>query len=172
MPEIPRDPRQLARDILSGKIKLEDLQRERQRQAAVPPASAKQQVRQVPIGPGTGRPVSSQMPSMPGARPPQTLSSQRPTAFPPRQAPAPSARRQFPVPPPVRTVPPPKPARTETAPLAPVQKEYAQASDTPAKPAKAARKPARISEMVKSRQSLRQAVLLSEILGKPISLRD
>ncbi len=34
MPEIPRDPRQLARDILSGKISVEDLAREQQRRRA------------------------------------------------------------------------------------------------------------------------------------------
>src|SRR5207342_1609203 len=96
-PDIPRDPRQLARDILSGKIKLEDLQRERQRQAgaAKPPSTAKPEVRQVQIGPGTGRPVSSQMPQSPATRPPQAPPARRPPGFPSQQMP-PAARRQFP----------------------------------------------------------------------------
>jgi hypothetical protein len=56
-------------------------------------------------------------------------------------------------------------------PLAPIQTEYAQASDS-AKPVKAKPRAPRINDLVKSRLALRQGLVMSEILGKPVALRD
>jgi hypothetical protein len=181
MPDIPRDPRQLARDILSGKIKLEDLQRERARQmgAPVPP---KPPVRQVPVAPArpvpqvSPRPVRQVSPAPP--RPvmrPQALPSviKRPA---PMQRPAP-VRQQ----PPVRPAPqqqkrvvPPTPAPISASYAQPARKDRSAPTGTTDRPAPAAPPPSglRVRSIVGSRQALRQAVLMAEILGTPVGLRE
>jgi hypothetical protein len=63
-----------------------------------------------------------------------------------------------------------------TAALAPVQAEYetvAEAAATAAaKPAKPSREGGTARDMLKSRKTLQQGILLAEILGKPVALRD
>ena len=49
MPDVPQDPRQLARDILSGKIKIEDLARQRQGQVRPVPPPQNRPPQQVPL---------------------------------------------------------------------------------------------------------------------------
>jgi hypothetical protein len=70
---------------------------------------------------------------------------------------------------------PPVKAKAPPA-LAPVQAEYQTAAEAAAsaaaKPAKAARRVVPVHELVKNRQSVRQGILLAEILGKPVALRD
>lgn len=177
MAEIPRDPRQLARDILSGKIKLEDLQRERQRQGArPPPPSTPPPPRQAPTAPPPvmreQRPVK-EVPIGPGTRMPEQVRTQpqsgRPLPTTVRGGQFPGKGRSFPgkAPPP----PPAPPKRVET-PIAPVQAEYEQAHDVPAKAAKPARRAVKMKDLMKSRLAIRQGILLSEILGKPVALRE
>src|SRR4051812_3972918 len=86
MPDLPRDPRQLARDILSGKVRIEDLAKERQlRGPGIPP----------PRPPGDKIPLPR-----PAQRPPL----QRPSAQPFPQQQRPQTRPL----PPVRTSPAPR----------------------------------------------------------------
>ena len=67
MPELPRDPRQLARDILSGKVRIEDLARQRQLRApsaAAPPRTPRSTPsRENPPCPHRSPPVPAHLPS-------------------------------------------------------------------------------------------------------------
>jgi hypothetical protein len=174
MPEIPRDPRQLARDILSGKIKLEDLARERQRQqgGVVPPPNAPPRPRAdapipLPRPPQAQPPIPPPQPARPVARPPVSPPK------PPKQK-APKVR-QFPAGTPVTVPPrqtPASPAANPNA-LPPSQEPYGEAAQvqSAARPKPLARDRT-VRTMVKDRQSLRQAVVLAEILNKPLALRD
>jgi hypothetical protein len=166
MPDIPRDPRQLARDILAGKISLEDVAREQARRAGVPPPQAR-----------------------PGAIQPQKLPDRIPL---PRQAPQQPARRTTPPPQPVRqpqarkSAPPPpapqrRPASRSLPPSAPppaaqlpapARQSLAPVGAAPASPIRPIRPRSSIRQALRTPATLRQAILLAEILNKPLGLRD
>jgi len=59
------------------------------------------------------------------------------------------------------TVPPPQPAPQVAAPL-----------PEPPVVARAVRKTAKLNELVLSKHALRQGIMLAEVLGKPVALRD
>ncbi len=169
MPDVPRDPRQLARDILSGKIKIEDLARERQARQGTPAnlRSPAVPTARVPNKVPLPRPASpaSRAP-MPQARPPL-----RPIPPRPQQPPPGFPQRPVPQRPVVRTVLPP-PVRP------PIPTTVTQAS--PAVPSTSTRSAAAreakpgvgLGALLRSRRAVRQGIILSEILGKPLSLRD
>jgi hypothetical protein len=190
MPEVPRDPRQLARDILSGKVTIEQLAREQQRQRAaqgganVPPL----QVRP-PIPPPAQARVPLPRPAapMPGQRP-----VMRPPPPPPRpmQRPAqgvPQQRRQIPAPPPAQRQPPrgpqiqrqaapqqlTRPATSGSAGQQPVTGAYAAPQGIQdARMPTALGRGVTVRSFTKNRALLRQAIVMSEVLGKPLALRD
>jgi len=164
MPEIPRDPRQLARDILAGKVRIEDLQRERQMRAGGGAPPPPRPVARVPLP----RPVPPpQKPIPPAQRPIQRGPFQQP----PR--PVPPLSRQ--APPEVRV--PPKITVRQTLPVtaepsAPVRvMQDAPTLEATKAETKARRAGLRLNDLVKSKLALRQGILLAEVLGKPISLR-
>ena len=172
MPDVPRDPRQLARDILAGKVRIEDLARERQMRgggAAAPggprmpqkiplPRPVPPPVQRVPARP-VQRPMPQQRMPIPAQRMPQP---QRPMPPQPRGIPVPAQRQPQPQKPQYQyTVPPPQPAAPVVEPLS-----------EPAVVTRAVRRPTRLSELVKSKHALRQGILLAEVLGKPVALRE
>jgi hypothetical protein len=160
MADIPKDPRQLARDILAGKISIEDLAREQARRAgraAAPP----------------GVPTPQKLPDrIPLPRPAQPPPAQRkPTAPAPQQsrrsAPSPqqpSRRKTGRTPPPVN-LPPPARQQLVSAPQASMQEEAAPTAHRQ-------NRPTGIQAALRTRGSLRQAILMAEILNKPVSLRE
>ena len=171
MADIPRDPRQLARDILSGKVRIEDLARERQMRGGMAPGGAGGRMPQKiplprpvppPVQRAPARPVQRPMPQrmpMPAQRMPQP---QRPMPPQPRGIPVPAQRQPQPHKPQYQyTVPPPQPAAPVVEPLS-----------EPAVVTRAVRRPTRLSELVKSKHALRQGILLAEGLGKPVALRE
>jgi len=158
MPEIPRDPRQLARDILAGKISIEEIARQRQARAA---STAPRQIPKPAIAP----PVQRQTPQP--QRPVQPAPRPRPAQAPqPQRRPqAPQARPQAPAPssPPQPAMRPravtPEPPMPVTSIAVPQLSRYTSA-------------PLNISSLTTSRQALRQAIIMAEILGPPVALRD
>lgn len=150
MADIPRDPRQLARDILAGKISIEDLAREQARRAGRAPGS-------------------------PGAPMPQKLPDRIPL---PRPAPPPPQRKPVHPPPQSRKAPPKKPARPPVNVPPPARQPLAPAGPTVQPPdlsVPTARRESRPTDMqaaLRTRGSLRQAILMAEILNKPVALRD
>ena len=175
MPDVPRDPRQLARDILSGKVRIEDLARERQmRGGMAPPGGAGPRMPQKiplprPVPPPVQRVPVQRVPVRQPQRPmPQQRMPQPQRPMPPQQRPLPQqaqrpiavpAQRQAPRP--QYTVPPPQPVAVVAEPLS-----------EPAQVTRAVRRPTRLSELVKSKHALRQGILLAEVLGKPVALRE
>jgi hypothetical protein len=173
MADIPRDPRQLARDILAGKVKIEDLARERQMRGggmAAPQQQAKIPLpRQVPApspppmqrGPVRSAPMPMPQRPVPQQRPiPQQRVPQRPL---PQQA-----QRTVPMPPPRQ--PAARPVLTVPAPT-PVVPAVAQRQAAPVAAGPKTRA-TRLAELVQSKHALRQGSLLAEVLGKPKALRD
>lgn len=168
MPDIPKDPRQLARDILAGKISLEDLAREQARRRGNVPGSPPPMARP---------PVARPAPASPGSesRMPAPVPMQK---RPPVQ-PAPQQQRRPAPQPPVRR-PPPASARgpniVVNTPAPPVATPAASvpAVASVAKPNAPARKAAQASFLstLKNRSTLRQGILIAEVLNKPVSLRD
>lgn len=169
MADIPQDPRQLARDILSGKIKLEDLQREQQRrQAGAPkPAARPAEDRPIPL-PNMKRPQEAPPP----ANRQETIPMPAPLPVPQKRQPAPQRRpipqqqkkvRQEP-PKPVRPMPPAEPARqTQATPPATVATSQAQKNAATTRNV--------IKTAMRNPRSLRHAILLSEVLQPPVSMR-
>ena len=172
MPDVPRDPRQLARDILAGRVKIEDLARERQMRA--PGSSPPPAHRQIPLprpAQNMPRPIQVQNPTpLPPARRLQQP-VQRPA---PMQRPVPLQRQT-----PQRPVPQ-RPSYTSsrpgyTSPTPPPQPVSSVNLEeiTPIAPIRSGKnKGIRIKEMARSRHALRQGFILSEVLGKPLALRD
>jgi hypothetical protein len=168
MSNVPRDPRQLARDILAGKISIEELAREQQRRRAGQQAAPRPQARpqeRVPM-PRTAPPVQPQRPVIRQATPFPARPAQRP----------PQQSRPFPT-----TIPAPAPRQTQPRPM-PQQTQVEsttaapQAAGEPLKPLislkpASAPRPA-ISRFFNTRASLRQGIIMAEILGKPVGLRD
>jgi len=176
MADVPRDPRQLARDILSGKIKIEDLARERQRQAGgvVPPVRGPQVPAKIPLP----RPVQQPM-----ARPPVVRQQPIPQRQPARQQVPARTGRQVPAPVPQRGRGPQMergdvavPAKAREALVVPAgqAQAYAQPAEIPPTVRQAVSGGRRmvLREMLKSRQGIRQGILLAEVLGKPVGLRE
>ncbi len=182
MSQVPQDPRQLARDILSGKVKIEDLARMRQQRAGGAPGGGAGTA-------GAGRPAGGGMQPIPVQRPmirpPQQQVVQRMPPAQVKQVPVrgsvqtqrPVARQMGRSPQQVRgpqIVPARAPAtvRPVTAPLAPMQMEYKQAQDSPAKVAAVVPKGFGIKELLRDKRGLRQGILLAEVLGRPVGMRD
>ena len=164
MPDIPKDPRQLARDILAGRISLEDLAREQARRRSGPGA---------PVRPASNIPTSPDA-RVPAALPMQNRPQARPAARPPQQAQQRRPAPQAPARRPTAAAQPPRgpnfvmpaaapPAAPAAAPAAPPQ----PSRTTPKQDARTS-----LLASFKNRTTLRQGVLLAEILGKPLSLRD
>lgn len=163
MPDMPNDPRQLARDILAGKISIEDLAREQaRRRGGQMPAPPQPMNRPMPAGPNRPAPVAippirnietaRQGTVTTPVRRPIPTAPNRPAALPARRAPLRAAPRSAPQPiASDRARPRPAPAPTAAAPLA---------------------VPASISSLLRSPQNLRRAVILSEILSPPLALRE
>jgi hypothetical protein len=177
MADIPRDPRQLARDILAGKVRIEDLARERQQRTGIPSASIP--ASRVPAKIPLPRPAQPQQPPTVSTRP-ESRPSPMPQAqpMPRQQTPRPPQRPQ-PVPqrpqqsrphvaPPKLTITlPPQPIVSHGAShVAPVMEPQAAPAVT-----KSTRTSMPLTKLVRSRHALRQGILLSEVLGKPVSLR-
>jgi len=176
MADVPRDPRQLARDILSGKVKIEDLQRERQMRAGGAPQVPAKIPLPRPVQQPAQRPIPQQRPAplqrpaalpRPAARPvPQrgpviVRQPQRPVTVPAARMPAPARAAMPPVP-----VQQPKSAQPMTAyDLPTVLSSQAQVSA-------GAKKELRLHQLMRSSRAVRQGIMMAEILGKPLSLRD
>jgi hypothetical protein len=164
MADVPRDPRQLARDILAGRVRIEDLARERQMRGGAP-------------APGLQAKIPAPRQVTPPRPPPMMPSVQR---APVRPVPRPMAPRpMMPQPPrpvqrpmgvPVIRQPASAPLRVTVAPPSPTAREIVLPE--PLATARALRRPGRIDELVKSKRALRQGILLAEVLGKPVALRD
>ncbi|HVS70028.1 MAG TPA: hypothetical protein VHQ47_02105 [Phycisphaerae bacterium] len=164
MPDIPRDPRQLARDILAGKISLEDVAREQARRAGVPPPQARPGAIQPQKLPDR-IPLPRQIPQQPARRttpPPQPV--RQPQAR--KSAPTPPSQQRRPAP---RSFPPSAPPPPPTLP-APARQLLAAAASPAAPPA--AQFSGNLRSVLRRPATLRQAILLAEILNKPLALRD
>ena len=161
MADIPRDPRQLARDILAGKVRIEDLARERQMRAGgLPTPALRQPQARVPAPrPAPMQPPVQRAPVRPVQRPIPMRPLQQPQRLVQRPVAAPVVRQ------------PQRPLQVTIAPPPPVQPAIAPTPE-PATVTKAARLPTRIRDMVRSKQALRQGIVLAEVLGKPVALRD
>ena len=165
MADIPRDPRQLARDILAGKVRIEDLAKERQRAGgmpAPPPRPAERMPDKIPL-PNMGRPAPTPQARRPAPPPP------------PRQPPVKAKPLQKRPPQPVAAPPVQRRAVTvpAPAPVAPVVSPYAVASEVKQAASNAHRdRGTPLAQLLRSPKSLKQAILLSEILNKPVSMRD
>ena len=191
MPDVPRDPRQLARDILSGKIPIEDLAREQARARGgagsggrvgpVPTPPPLQQRAPTPFQPRPpvqASPMPQKMP-MPVQRPMQRA----PASFPQRRpVPAPRPQPPRPVLPQGRSTGPLKvtaqpaavSARSGGA-LAPTQAQVAAhdaAVATALSTLQQATPQAQVRMMLKAGATVRQGILLAEILGPPAAMRD
>jgi hypothetical protein len=174
MADIPRDPRQLARDILAGKVRIEDLAKERQRAAGIPAPLPRPVPERMPDKiplPNMGRPVPPPQARRP-APPPRPAQRQPPVKAKPlekRRPPAPVA-----VPPVQRPTSPllATPAASTPA-REPALSAYAAASELKQAASDAHReKGTPLAQLLRSPKSLKQAILLSEVLGKPVSMRD
>jgi hypothetical protein len=198
MAELPRDPRQLAKDILSGKISIEDLAREQQRRRGVnvPP---KQPEKYVPL------PRVSQ-----DATPPQPRSTMRQAPPPlgiPQTPPRPAQRPQ-PRPVAARPAQPPRQQVPRTRNPQPVRQAVRRTAEQtnqstrmevgrPLSSSKLSAQPAAgpgmtvaqplsvepstidpqtqrpmLLTLLRERNYLRQGILMAEILGPPRSLND
>ncbi len=200
MPEVPRDPRQLARDILSGKISIEELAREQQRQRAAKagggnPAPPVQQPRVPPVSPQARVPQPRQPLTPPGVRsvprpPPSPPPPPRPVQRQPQGFPQMPPAQRRPTPAPQRAPQPQQPARgpqiQRPAPqqllTRPANLPISQQQQPPAAYAmpqgvsdvRSAPLPPTISarDIKGNRTALRNAILMSEILAKPLALRE
>jgi hypothetical protein len=181
MPETPRDPRQLARDILAGRIKIEDLAKERQGTAPTQQRANPQLPDAVPLPrPVAHVPMGASRPQM---QPQSTLER------PPQRAPQPTPNRtpakakplQVK---PVQAVPPPVQRQAATTPQAAQTAAQAYGGAKTAtiaatmetalgvQPVKHKHKGGGLAQFMRSKNSLRQAIILSEVLNKPLSMRD
>ena len=158
MSQVPRDPRQLARDILSGKISIEELAREQAR--------------------ARGQKAPGLSPQMPSQRP---LAPMPPPVQPPRpamRAPAPAPRRI----PQAAPRQQPRPTAVVRGPQIEIQSSQLsqpeQPSTTPppqqsaVHSARSVAAKAGLARAVRNRTSLRQGIMLAEILGPPLALRE
>jgi hypothetical protein len=155
MPDMPSDPRQLARDILAGKISIEELARQQARRRGMPAPA--------PPKPMT-RPAQRQVPT--AAPPIQTIPSARhvPT-FPARRSGTQPGR---PVPATIRQPIPPQPPR---APV-PSQTYGLSASSATRKPAPQTPAAVPLTMLLRDPRNLAKAFVLSEIFAPTLALRD
>jgi len=167
MPEIPRDPRQLARDILAGRVSLEDLAREQARRRG--------EAVQAPAPAAPRPPVIKQQPQIPIAR------AQAPLPIPPRPTPPRPQQQQR------RQPPRPQQQQQRRGPIiqnpAPQTRREPQAvvplPDLPSAPkiseqatkSKSARK-SPVELLLNTKSAMRRAILVSEVLNKPLSIRN
>ncbi len=156
-----------------GKLRYKALDEAGARERPAAPRSVQPRAKQLPYAKPSARPAAQRpaprQPRQPAElRPVQDRRQIQPQIQRPRPRPAPAARRH--------TRPRPKPERAEPKPAPRV----AQKPRLPQKPAAAAVKPP--AEVVHKRRTLRQdlsgssnlqrAIIYSEILGKPLALRD
>lgn len=158
MADVPKDPRQLARDILAGKISIEDLAREQaKRRGAPPPPPPPQQQQRVPA-PRPAPPPAASVPPAPPPQPQRRVPPQQPTARPQQRK--------------VREKPrDPLVVQQQAASSARRQQQQAAPAPEVASVAAVAR-PLPAAAALVNRQTLRQAVIAAEILGRPVGLRD
>jgi hypothetical protein len=180
MGQAPRDPDQLARDILAGRVSIQDLAREQARRRA-----AAQGGQAAPVAPAA--PVRPAPQQQIRAVPQRQMPVARPVA-------GPAQRRVVRLPPPSSSAARPKPPVTLTSPVtktsSAVKDPYAIGSlvSMQLSPAAKAAVPPQSSsnvpsaaaprsrtqvmrKILSSRQSLRTIFLASEILNKPLALR-
>ncbi len=160
MPDMPSDPRQLARDILAGKISIEDLAREQaRRRGGQQPAPPRPMNRPVIVPPAQPRmasppiqtiPTVRQAPPIQPVRRPSPIQTSRPVAQPVRRQPNIEVRRPL-------TQPATTTRQRSVAPPAPVQTLV---------------QPVSIHGMLRDPRNRRRAIILSEILSPPLALRE
>jgi hypothetical protein len=182
MADIPRDPRQLARDILAGKISIEDLAREQQRRRAASGGGGQAMPQakvpdRVPL-PRSAVPVPQPPRNTPRpvVRPVSLRPKQQQRPFPLRPAPPPVRRPAGPNierrPAPQLTQPPPARPVPAAVELPSQENAYGAPSAIPGVHAAPANPRFNIGSITRNRAALRQSVLMAEILGKPLSLRQ
>lgn len=196
MADVPKDPRQLARDILSGKISIEDLARAQARArggrvgpAAAPPLQQRPPMQQQPRPPmqASPMPLAQAMPpqqrpvqqiqriAAPMQRGPAPLPQRRPLPAPRPQPPRPAQQQRRASTPLQVTVQPPAPTARSGGALAPTRAQVAVQDAAAAKVRTDIHKAtpqARVRVMLKHRSTVREGILLAEILGPPASMRD
>ena len=165
MADVPRDPRQLARDILSGKVRIEDLARERQMRAGGGGGIK-------PVGPAARAPERIPLPRQAPLRP-------VPPARPVQRIPVPPVRRPVLAPPANQTPRMPMPVQqsrvVRAAPvMAPAVAKVVASRPPAAEPPRVGvpRRRVSVRDLVRSRTALRQGIVMAEVLGTPVGLRD
>jgi len=175
MGQAPRDPDQLARDILAGRISIQDLAREQARRRAAARGVPTAPVRPAPLPPPRAIPQQQ----IPVARSVQVAgpAQQRVVRLPPQPS-----RTNRPNPPVAPTSPVAKTSPAVKDPyaigslvsmqLSPAAKAAMPRSGSNVPPAAAPRSRTQVMrKILSSRQGLRTLFLASEILNKPLALR-
>ena len=167
MADLPKDPQQLAQDILAGRISIQQLQAEQARRRAAQEA-LRQNIRTRPATSGAAA-------RQPGNR--QVVkSANQPSASPGRQSrPAASSDRNA-----ARANAKRSPSQNRTAATAVETTSDVKVASTAAKTSPAAAKPAAVSRtpaqtvraVMNNPHALRSVFVLSELLDKPLSLRQ
>ncbi len=188
MADMPQDPRQLARDILSGKISIEELARRQQQRRNIPPPQSSTNVpptiRNIGTGP-TALPSNSRSQQDPnGGSLPARIPMPRTEAQ--KNAPPPSQRTYQR--PPVQVPRPQQQQSRRSTPPPPTKKSPAPQADSYSAVTQVANQPisesavntivtgtlgaSRVWKMLRSKPSLRAGIILSELLGPPVALRE
>jgi hypothetical protein len=162
MGQLPKDPQQLAQDILAGRISIQQLQAEQARRRAAQEA-LRQNIRTRPAGSGAAtrqlgnRQVVKPTSQMPRQARPQARSDNYSTPGAPiTQRPASATIR-------VKAASDAKPANSAPA----------KSSAVPAKPAAIPRTAVQsVRALMNNPHALRSVLVLSELLDKPLSLRQ
>ncbi|MGC8541264.1 MAG: hypothetical protein ACP5QA_11615 [Phycisphaerae bacterium] len=167
MAELPKDPQQLAQDILAGRISIQQLQAEQARRRAAQEA-LRQNIRTRPATSGAAaRQPGNRQVVKPANQPSASTNRQsRPAATSDRNAARANAKRS------------PSQNRTAANPVEAVSDS--KVALTAAKIAPAATKPAAVSRtpaqtvraVMNNPHALRSVFVLSELLDKPLSLRQ
>ena len=167
MAELPKDPQQLAQDILAGRISIQQLQAEQARRRAAQEA-LRQNIRTRPATSGAAaRQPGNRQVVKPANQPSASTNRQsRPAATSDRTAARANAKRS--------------PSQNRTAATAIEAVSDAKVALTAAKTSPAAAKPAAISRtpaqsvraVMNNPHALRSVFVLSELLDKPLSLRQ
>ncbi len=167
MAELPKDPQQLAQDILAGRISIQQLQAEQARRRAAQEA-LRQNIRTRPATSGAAaRQPGNRQVVKPANQPSASTNRQsRPAATSDRNAARANAKRS------------PSQNRTAATPVeavsdAKVALTAAKSSPAPSKPAAVSRTPAQsVRAVMNNPHALRSVFVLSELLDKPLSLRQ
>lgn len=167
MAELPKDPQQLAQDILAGRISIQQLQAEQARRRAAQEA-LRQNIRTRPATSGAAaRQPGNRQVVKPANQPSASTNRQsRPAATSDRNAARANAKRS------------PSQNRTAATPVeavsdAKVALTAAKTSLAAAEPAAISRTPAQsVRAVMNNPHALRSVFVLSELLDKPLSLRQ